>query len=76
MENLAENIANAIVVSHDNDVVRNMPVFAGDVYHIAIPTNEDEAKKLVVSQESGWDGISTEEAWFFPLLHLQETETA
>lgn len=70
MENLAENIANAIVVSRDNDAVRNMPVFAGDVYHIHVPTSEDEAKKLVVLQEGGWDGIPTEEGMVLSVTSL------
>lgn len=70
MENLAENILKAITVSRDNDAVRNMPVFAGDVYHIHVPTTEDEARAMVQPQESGWDGVPTEEGLVLSVTSL------
>ena len=70
MENLAENILRAITVSRDNDAVRNMPVFAGDVYHIHVPTTEDEARALVQPQEGGWDGVPTEEGMVLSVTSL------
>ena len=70
MENLAENIVNAIVVTRDNEAIRNMPIFAGDVFHIHVPTTEDEAKALVQQQEGGWDGVPTEEGMVLSVTSL------
>ena len=70
MENLAENILNAIVVARDNDAVRNMPIFAGDVYHIHVPATEDEARAVVQEQNGGWDGVPTEEGMVLSVTAL------